>query len=66
MRRELKMPFELAGVGIEREDAIGVEVVARTNGAVEIRGRIAGAPLQSVEPRVIGAGHPGGAAAVFI
>src|ERR1700730_11857878 len=56
------MPLELPRVGIQREHAIGVEIVPRTRAAIEIRRRIASAPIQSIKFRVVGSGHPGGAA----
>ena len=64
--RELKIPFHLAGVGVDREDASGVEIVAGARPAVEIGGGIAGAPINSVEIGIVSAGHPGGAAAAKI
>ena len=48
MRRELKMPSELAGVGIERKQAIGVKVIALTHHAVPVRPRVARAPEDQV------------------
>ena len=66
VRRELEIPFELAGVRIEREDAIGVEVVARTWTSIEVGRRITGAPEDGVQFRVKRTGHPSGAAAEFV
>ena len=39
VRRELVMPFQLAGVGVERDHAVGVEVVAEPDVAVACRAR---------------------------
>ena len=39
VRRELVVPLEVAGLGIEREDAVGVEVVAGTVAVVASRAR---------------------------
>src|ERR1700722_9783441 len=60
------MPFQFAGVGIEGNDAIGVQVVAGTDGAIEIGRRIAGAPEQRIQIGGVGSGHPGGAPAAFV
>ena len=61
--RVLEVPVHLAGVGIPGDRAVGVEVVARPIGRVEHRHRIAGAPDGLVGRRIVGAGHPDGAAA---
>src|ERR1700751_501314 len=66
MRSELEVPFQFSGVRIERNDAIGVEIVARAYGAIEIRRRIAGAPVQRVQIRIVGPGHPSRAATALI
>ena len=65
VRRELVVPLERAGVGVERDDRVGVEVVAVAIVAVEIGAGIAGAPVDQVERRIVGAGDPGGAAAAL-
>src|SRR5712675_3495495 len=66
MRRELKMPLQLSGVGIQREHTIGVEIIAGPRAAIEIRRRITRAPVQRVEFGVVRSRHPGGAAATQI
>src|SRR5712672_3712433 len=66
MGRELKMPLQLSGVRIQREHAIGVEIVAGTRAAIEVRRRITRAPVQRVEFGVVGSRHPGGATATQI
>src|SRR5258705_3813308 len=66
VRRELEIPFELAGVRIEGKQAIGVEVVARPRTSIEVGRRITGAPEDGVQFRVKRAGHPGGATAEFV
>ena len=48
VRRELVVPFEIAGFGVERENAIGVEVVAGTVAVVAIGPGIAGGPVKGV------------------
>ena len=65
MRRELVIPLELAGLGFERQDRIGVEIVAFALAAVEIGTGIADRPEHGVERRVVGAGHPGRAGAML-
>ena len=59
----LEIPFELAGIGIERDEGVGVEIGAHAIAAVEIRRGIAGAPVDQIEVRIVGAGVPGGTAA---
>ncbi len=49
-------------MAIERQDRIGVEVVAVAVVAVEIGAGIADRPVERVELRIVRAGHPGGAA----
>ena len=71
VRQLLVIGLQRAGVGIEREDRGGVQVVARTRplglpfgaGPVVQRRRVAGAPPHRVRLRVVAAGHPAAAAA---
>ena len=56
VRRELVIPFQLAGLRIQRHDRIGVEVVALAIVAVVIRTGIADRPVHRVELRIVGAG----------
>src|SRR4051794_3192800 len=51
------VPADVAAGGIEREHAVGVEIVARPVGAVVFRRGIAGAPIGCVGGWVIGARH---------
>ena len=68
-RRMAEIPFQLAGIGIQRQGRIGVE-----RGAVAGAAQIAppglglgGAPIGRVQLRIIGAGDPGfGAGALFV
>ncbi len=55
VRRVLEVPFELAGGGIDGEQAVGVEIVAGAIGGVVAGHRIARAPIGDVGRRVIGA-----------
>src|SRR6185437_11025927 len=63
VRRLLEVPLDLAGVGVERQRRIRVEVVAGAEGVVPIRARIADAPVDRVAAWLVGAGDPGRAAA---
>src|SRR6185503_20766490 len=56
--RVLEMPLQRAGIRIQREERIGVEIGARTALAIPVRVRIAGAPVEQVQRRVVGAGEP--------
>ena len=60
------MPFQFSGVGVERDEAIGVQVIAGADRAVKIRRRIARAPVENVEFRVVRPGHPSGATSALI
>ena len=51
VRRELEVPLQRAGVGVERDERARVEVVALAIVAVEIGVRIAGAPVDEVAAR---------------
>src|SRR6266540_1948097 len=64
MGRGLKPPDQLAVVGIERHDGAGPQVVAGAPLAGVYRIRIAGAPIEKVELRIVGAGKPGHASTV--
>src|SRR5580658_5905820 len=66
MRGELEIPSQFSRVGVDRQNTRSVEIVARSGISDEIRRRIAGSPIQSVELRIVGAWHPGCAAAVEV
>jgi len=57
------MPSPPAGRGIDRQQRAGVEVISGADVAVPVGSRVADAPVQEVQSRVIGAGQPGRAAA---
>src|SRR5712691_12759772 len=57
------MPGELAGLDVERNRRIGVEIVAGPRLRVVDRNRIAGAPDRELRCRVVGAGLPEATAA---
>ena len=65
MRHELEVPLQRAGVGVERDGGIGVQVVARAHIGVPIRRGIPDAPDDEVQLGVIGSGDPGGTAALL-
>ena len=63
VRRVLEVPGQLAGVDVQRDDGVGVEVVAGTRLRIVDRDRIAGAPDRELRRRIVGAGLPEAAAA---
>ena len=63
VRRVLEVPGELAGLDVERDRRVGVEVVARPRLRIVDRKRIAGAPRCELGRGVVGAGLPDAAAA---
>ena len=64
MRRELKMPFQFAGVGVERHHRIGIEVVAVAQFRIPIGAGISNAPIREIQLRIVRAGEPDRCAAV--
>ena len=58
VRRELIMPLQHARIGIEREQRVGVQVVARPRLAVPIRIGISRSPVQQVERGIVRAAQP--------
>ena len=65
MRHKLVMPFQLAGIHVEGDCGIGVQVVAFPNIGVPVRRRVSNAPNQQIELRIKGTRHPGRSAALF-
>src|SRR5262249_46819063 len=63
--RELVIPSERAGLALEREHGVRVEVVALAVVAVVLLARIPRRPVDEIEHRVIAAREPGGRAAVL-
>ena len=61
----LVVPLQFPAVGIQGHDAIGIEIVSGPVFPVEVGGRIAHPPVDQVQLRIVGARHPGGAAAIF-
>ena len=66
VRRELKMPLDLAGVGIERDHRRGVEVVSLAHGAEIVGARVARSVEHEVLFGIVGAGHPDRSAAAQV
>ena len=65
VRRELEVPLEPSSRGLQREDRVGVEIVALPLAAVVVGTRIARRPVERVELRIVRARQPRGAAAMF-
>ena len=63
VRRELKVPAQLAGVGIKRDQRAGVQIVAFACVAIVIGTGISGSPVDDVEGGIVCAGNPGRRAA---
>ncbi len=63
VRRVLEVPRELAGVDVQGDDRVGIEVVAGTRLRIVGGNRIAGAPDRELRGRVVGTGLPDAAAA---
>ncbi len=52
------MPLERAGVGVESEDGVGIEVVPGPLVWIPVRPWIPSPPVRQIEGRIVGAGHP--------
>src|SRR5437016_4716315 len=65
MRRELVMPLQFPCVRIEREDGVGIQIVAAAFIAVIVGAWISGGPIEQVRDRVVASGKPRGHAAVL-
>src|SRR5438309_1843239 len=65
MRRELVMPLQFSGFGIERQHGRRIEVIAFALVPVVIRTGIAGGPVNQSALRIVRAREPGGATAVL-
>ena len=61
--RELEVPAQLAGGRIKGNERTAVQVVAGAIVAVPVRGRIAGAPVEQVQLRVVRPAQPRGSPA---
>ena len=66
VRRELIVPLDLAGVGVERHERAGVEVVALAVGGEIVRAWVAGADKHEVLFRIVGPGRPDRSAAALV
>ena len=65
VRRELVVPLQRAGVGIQRDDRIGIQVGALPRIRIPVRAGIAGAEVQEIQLGVVRAGHPDRSSAVL-
>src|SRR5271168_3205114 len=65
MRRELIMPFQFAGIGIQRHETARVEIVTRAHITEHDGARIPRTPESQIGLRIVGSGDPGGTAAVL-
>src|SRR6202008_2085670 len=65
MGRVLMVAFDLAGVGVERERRVCVEIVARPV-VTHPRPRVARSPVGRVRGRIIDSGDPGRPAATLV
>ena len=62
MRRELVVPLEKTGVGIDRDQRRSIQVVPPPIVAVVVRIRVARAPINEIELWIVTARHPCAAA----
>src|SRR5215217_5326765 len=65
VRCELIMPAPHARIRIERDQRVGEQVIARPHAAVDIRRRIAAAPVEKIKLGIVRAGDPGRATAAL-
>src|SRR6185312_12137155 len=56
--RVLVVPLDLAGIGVERQRAVGIEVVAGPIFIIPVRAGVADAPDESVGCRIVASRHP--------
>ncbi len=64
VRRELEIPLQSAGFRVERDDGIGIKIVALPLSVVEVRAGIADSPVRQVELGIVGPGDPHGCSPV--
>ena len=65
VRDLLEIPGKLAGIRLQRDGTIGVEIGPFARFSVEVGRRIAYSPIQQIQFRIVGTGHPGSATAEF-
>src|SRR5687768_13636104 len=61
----LEVPGDLAGSGLERDDAIRIKIRALSCLSIEVGCGIADTPVDEIEVGIVGAGHPRGASSEF-
>jgi hypothetical protein len=52
------MPFELAGIGVQRHDRIGIPIVAGTLIGIPVGAGIADSPISKVDLGIVGTDDP--------
>src|SRR4051794_8210381 len=62
---ELEIPFQFSGIGIEGEQGIAVQVIARASGAAIRWRRISRGPVEQIRCGIVRAGIPGRSATNF-
>src|SRR5205809_7713239 len=65
VRRELVVPLQFAGIGVESDHGAAVEIVAIAFVAVPVWSRISNTPIDEIQIRIIGTGDPNRRAAMF-
>src|SRR5438034_1370707 len=58
------MPLQLSGLTVQREDAIGIQIVPGTLNADVLLGRVSGRPIHNVELWIVASGEPRRSAAM--
>src|SRR5262249_37984368 len=58
MRSKLKVPFQLAGIWIERKNTAGVKIIASSGRTVIVRCGIADGPKKGMGLHIVCPGHP--------
>src|SRR5213080_2702211 len=65
VRRELIVPLQLAGIGVESDHGAAVEIVAIAFVAVPVWSRISNTPIGEIQIRIVGTRDPNRGAAMF-
>src|SRR5579885_1028407 len=65
VRSELVEPFQLAGIGVQRDDGIGIEVVAFALRRIPVRARVSGSPEREVQCGIVRTRGPDRAASML-
>src|SRR5260370_42029152 len=65
MRSKLKVPLQLADLRVQRDDAVGIEIVAPARVAIVVFARVAGWPVNRIQLWIVGARKPCHRTSVF-